>query len=395
MPNRRIVTAALAALSAAPRTLLSQALRNVTVRALVPEGTGVVYLSGNLPELGPWDPKKLAMQGNGRERTALLRVPEGTALEFKFTLGAWEREGLGPSGTVMHNHRMVVGAAAEQAVTVEVISFRKDPMLYMSDPQGSGVIGRLVYWPDLPSRHLREKRHVEVWLPPGYDDPPAQRLPVLYMHDGQNLFDPRMTAGTIDWGVDKAIVRSVKAGRMPPVIVVGVWNTSRRLNEYSPWDEGPSYARFLIEELMPRVNRQWRTATGAANTAVMGSSMGGLISFYLAWKHPAVFGRAGCLSTHFPFPAYVPGPGQPTPQIELDITAGATFPRGPRLYLDHGTVGLDAGYAAVQAKVTDWLRAQGHQEGKDFVARRFEGADHNEAAWRARLDEPLAFLYAA
>jgi hypothetical protein len=80
----------------------------------------VVYLSGNLPELGPWDPKKLAMQGNGRERTALLRVPEGTALEFKFTLGAWEREGLGPSGTVMPNHRMerkalALGAAATGA----------------------------------------------------------------------------------------------------------------------------------------------------------------------------------------------------------------------------------------------------------------------------------------
>jgi hypothetical protein len=108
-----------------------------------------------------------------------------------------------------------------------------------------------------------------------------------------------------------------------------------------------------------------------------------------------VFGRAGCISTHFPFPAYVPGPGQPTPQIELDIAAGATFPRGPRLYFDHGTVGLDASYAPVQAKVSAWLRAQGHREGQDFIVRRFDGADHNERAWRARMEEPLAFLYRA
>ena len=393
MMSRRKASLALAGLGAMPLTSGAQALRRITVRAQVPEGTGVVYLTGDRPELGPWDPKKLAIQGTGRERTAELQMPDGTAFEFKLTLGSWDREGLGPSGTVMPNFHAV--ADTDKTVPVVVVSFKKDPTQYMADPAGSGVVGQLVYWQDVASRHLSQKRHVEVWLPPGYEASGTRRYPVLFMHDGQNLFDPRMAAGGIDWGVDKAVVRSVQAGGMQPVIVVGVWNTSRRLQEYSPWDEGPAYARFLIEELMPRVNGQWRTASGPANTGTIGSSMGGLISFYLAWKHGDVFGRAGCMSTHFPFPAYVPGPGAATPKIEEEIASGATFPPGPRLYFDHGTVGLDAAYGPVQAKVSAWLKAQGHLEGRDFIVRAFEGADHNEAAWRARMDAPLRFLFPA
>jgi enterochelin esterase-like enzyme len=393
MLNRRSASLSLAGLAAAAWNARAQTLHRITVQVQVPEGTGVVYLTGDRPELGPWDPKRLAMQGAGRERTAVLQVPQGTAFEFKVTLGSWDREGLGPSGTVMPNFRDM--ADADKTVAVTVVSFKKDATEYMADPAGSGVLGRLVYWQNVESRHLSQKRHVEVWLPPGYDTSGSQRYPVLYMHDGQNLFDPRMAAGGIDWGVDEAVVRSVRAGRMPPIIVVGVWNSSRRVQEYSPWAEGPAYARFLIEELMPRVNREWRTATGPAQTGTMGSSMGGLISFYLVWKHGQVFGRAGCVSTHFPFPAYVPGPGQAKPQIEVEIASGAVFPPGPRMYFDHGTVGLDAAYAAEQAKVTAWLKAQGHVEGRDFIVRAFEGADHSEAAWRARLDEPLGFLYRA
>jgi enterochelin esterase-like enzyme len=113
------------------------------------------------------------------------------------------------------------------------------------------------------------------------------------MHDGQNLFDPRIASTGVDWGMDEAIVRGMRAGRLPPTIVVGVWCTELRLREYSPWDMGTNYARFLIEELMPAVNQKFRTRTGPENTTVMGSSMGGLISFWLCWKYPGTFGRGG------------------------------------------------------------------------------------------------------
>jgi enterochelin esterase-like enzyme len=371
----------------------AQATRRITIRARVPEKAGTVYLTGNLPELGPWDPSKRAMEGLGPERRLVLDVPAGLTLEFKLTLGSWAREGLGPSGTVLPNFRVM--ADADREVEVAIVDFKSDPRLYLADPAGGGVLGTLVYWHDVPSRHLRAARHVSVWLPPSYARS-RRRYPMLVMHDGQNLFDPRIANTGVDWGVDEAVVRNAAAGRMPEVIVVSPWSTADRRVEYSPWHQGPAYGRFLVEELLPEVHAEFRTLKGPRHTAVMGSSMGGLISFDLCRRHPGVFGAGGCVSTHFPFAVSTDGlnaSGKEQPFIERDIERGLRFARGPRLYFDHGTVGLDALYEPVQAKVNEWLRGQGWREGRDFVARRFDGADHNEAAWRARLDEPLGFLY--
>jgi pimeloyl-ACP methyl ester carboxylesterase len=370
------------------------AQRRITIRVRVPEGTGDVFLTGSLPELGPWNPAARKLDGAGRDRTTVLAVPDGVELEFKITRGGtWAHEALGPSGTVLPNFK--VKADADQEVVVDVVDFRKDARAYIDDWRGSGVLGSLDYWLDVPSRFLAAKRHVEIWLPPGYDRAGAARYPVLYMHDGQNLFDPRIANTGIDWGVDEAVVRGVRAGAMPEVLVVGVWCTDDRLREYSPWHLGAAYARFLVEELKPRVDAAYRTRPGPEHTAVMGSSMGGLISFELCRRHPEVFGRGACLSTHFPFSdEMVRGEPPGRPAILRDVEFDAWYPREPRLWFDHGTEGLDAGYAPVQAEVTGWLQRQGRVLGQDFVVRRFEGATHNEAAWRARLDAPLAFLYA-
>ena len=233
---------------------------------------------------------------------------------------------------------------------------------------------------------------MEIWLPPDYDDTGTNRYDVLYMQDGQNLFDARLSAFGTAWEVDKAVTRCGKAGKIPPLIVVGVWNTGARLREYSPWDLGTNYAEFLIAELMPEVNGKFRTLPGPEHTAVMGSSMGGLISFWLAWKRPETFGRAGCLSTSFTWN----GSAEDTdarPLIERETDAHAPVPRGVRLYFDYGTGKMDSRLGPEQGKVAAWLRSEGLKEGTDFVVRVFPGADHNEAAWKARLDEPLTWLY--
>ena len=172
---------------------------------------------------------------------------------------------------------------------------------YMDDWRNSGVLGTLVYWRDVESEFLAEKRNVEIWLPPGYDDDPERRYPVIYMHDGQNLFDPRIANTGIDWGVDEAIMRGVDRGAHEAAIVVGAWSSNQRTREYSPWHDAPRYARFLIEEIMPRVNAEFRTRTDRDNTFVMGSSMGGLLSYYLVMNHSDVFSACGCVSTHVPF----------------------------------------------------------------------------------------------
>jgi enterochelin esterase-like enzyme len=372
----------------------------VTITVRVPDGTGIVYLTGSLPELGPWRPDGRAMTGAGRERTVTVIAPAGTSFEYKFTLGSWDREALDAAGRVPPNHRLVIEQGAQ--VTHDIAAFKQDPRDYIADWKGSGVLGRLVYWTDVKSAFLTRTRHVEIWLPPGYDDSPSARYPVLYMSDGQNLFDPRIASTGVDWGVDEAVVRLVERGTIPPVIVVGVWNSADRVPEYSPWQNAPDYARFLIEELMPRVNREFRTLHGPEHTAVMGSSMGGLLSFYLVTHHPDVFGACGCMSTHFPLSEamvaqYLPGlvtAAHPdtTPYILRDIAAGLTVPKGTRYWFDYGTQGLDAGYGPTHDAVRAWLARQGLVEGKDFVVRRYDGATHNEASWRARLDDPLTFL---
>mgnify|MGYP001816204997 CR=1 FL=1 len=375
---------------------------SVEVRITVPEQTGTVYLTGNLDELGPWVPDKLAMQGSAGERSATVTVPPGLEFEYKFTLGSWEREALGPSGTVMPNFRH--SDIADAVVTHNIERFRVGPEPFMDDWQSSGVLGTLVYWKDLQSEYLDRSRHVVIWLPPGYEDDTASRYPVLYMQDGQNLFDARIggSDGNV-WDVDDAIVRLVDSGAMSPVIVVGAFNTADRFPEYSPWHRASDYARFLIEELMPRINREFRTLSGPANTSIMGSSMGGLLSWYMVTHHPDVFGACGCVSSHFSlseemFVRFTTGRVtddalDSIPYILYDIEADKSVPSGVRYWFDYGTKGLDADYGGPHAAIRDWYLRQGLEENRDFVIREYAGADHNEASWRDRLDDPLLFLY--
>ncbi|MDH3588472.1 MAG: alpha/beta hydrolase-fold protein [Gammaproteobacteria bacterium] len=367
---------------------------NVSLTIIVPEETGTVYLSGNLPELGPWAPDGLAMDGEGSKRTASIHIPIGFDFEYKFTLGSWDREMLNASGAVPENFRLRVNG--DKTVHHDISQFKRDPLEYFADWKASGVKGRMLFWTNVESAFLGPSRHVEIWLPPGYDDNETKRYPVLYMHDGQNLFDPRRANTGVDWGVDEAMVRLTEAGVISPAIVVGVWSTADRGPEYSPWHGAPDYARFLIEELKPRVDMEFRTLTGPENTAVMGASMGGLLSFFLVTYHPEVFGSCGCMSTHFPLSEAVMGTGgrDRTPYILRDIDNDLAAPAGVRYWFDYGGKGLDASYGKTHKAVRDWLLAQGKVENTDFVIRKYAKADHNESSWRARLDDPLRFLFA-
>ena len=301
---------------------------------------------------------------------------------------------------VLANHRQII--EGDQEIKVSVSDFKKAVMAYIQDWQGSGVKGTLVYWQDVTSKHLAHPRHVSIWLPPGYQQQTSKRYRVIYMSDGQNLFDPRIANTGTDWGVDEAMTRLSEAGEIEPAIVVGAWSSPARGMEYSPWHDADKYARFLTDELMPRVNSEFRTRLGPQNTFHMGSSMGGLLSFFLTTRHPEAFGGCGCISTHFPLSEamvtqYFPGAQQPkspdqTPYIEGDIADGIVLPKGVRMWFDHGTEGLDASYSPSHASVRKWLLAQGFIEDQDFVMRTIKGADHNEASWRARLDQPLRFL---
>jgi len=270
---------------------------------------------------------------------------------------------------------------------------------FMADLPGSDALGTQIYWSDVESEFLDESRNVVVWLPPGYDDHPDKRYKVIYMTDGENLFDPRIASWGVDWGIDEAMMRGVEKGSFEPAIVVGAWSSSRRGLEYSPWHGGQDYSRFLIEELMPRVNAEFRTRSGPGNTFAMGSSMGGLLSYFLVKEHPDIFGACGCVSSHFALSPqnyadfYSPGEkGDTTPYVVSDISNGATVPDGARFFFDYGTETLDSTYHEDHNPVRSWLLGLGLVEDRDFRMGKYEGADHSERAWRARVLDQLEWL---
>lgn len=411
---------ALALLAGACATPASDALREVTIRAHVPEGVGAVYLTGNIDAIGPWDPDAVLMQGEGRERTAHLNLPEGATLEYKFTLGEWAREAADASGAALPNNVLVIDG--DEDVTHDIALFKRDPREYFVDWQGSGVIGRLEFWPDTGSRFLETPRHVEIWLPPQYDADPDARFPVIYMHDGQNIIDPRTSNFGVDWGIDETIVALTNEGVIEPAIVVGVWSTDLRRFEYAPAgvlaqvsDEmraaaanefpedlrlGDAYVRFLAEELRPRVDAAFRTRPGRESTFIMGSSMGAIISIYAMAERPDVFSGAAGLSMHWPVGVerenFIDREAEWRPAIadawRRYFEAKALEPASHRMWVDHGTGFLDHYYTPYQETMLPVLRRLGYVEGQTLEARVYPGADHNEQAWRARLREPITFL---
>jgi predicted alpha/beta superfamily hydrolase len=267
---------------------------------------------------------------------------------------------------------------------------------------GSGAVIRYADWQ--PQGDLLP-RHVDVWCPPNYDSDSARRYLVLYMHDGQNLFDPGTGYANQDWGIDEAMIRLMHESNMPGAVVVGIWCSDERRRDYMPQKplelpeakgiqrdfllenggapKSDAYLKFLVEEVKPFIDSNYRTLPDQANTLIMGSSMGGLISLYALTEYPQVFGGAGCVSTHWPIG-----------DIVLVDYFGSAIPKpgSHRLYFDFGTATLDALYEPFQRRMDEHMRKAGYQADRDWMTRKFEGAEHNEPAWRARVHIPLTFL---
>lgn len=277
---------------------------------------------------------------------------------------------------------------------------------------GSGRIERLA---SFASKNVAP-RHVDVWLPADYSD--ARRYAVLYMMDGQMLFDARITWNRQAWAADAALARLAKDGKIPDTLIVGVWSTDQRYAEYYPQKvlaatpttlrheyvskaqngkaQADAFLRFVVDELKPVIDRRFATKAGPRDTFIVGSSMGGLIALYALCEYPQVFGGAAALSAHWV--------GIPTAWGQARMR-NAAFPLamlnylavqlpGPgrhRLWVDRGSDALDSLYAPSLALFDDLLRERGYPE-TDAVTKVFEGAGHNETDWAARLDEPLQFL---
>ncbi len=242
------------------------------------------------------------------------------------------------------------------------------------------------------SSYLPNDRDVIVYLPPGYEQNPERSYPVFYMHDGQNLFDPHTSfLEGRTWQVREQADAAIEAGEVEPLIIVGVYNTAARIDEYTSerdsqrgGGEADKYGLLLTRELMPWIASQYRVRRDRESTGLGGSSLGGLVTLYLGLKYPAIFGRLAVMSpsvwwAHKSILSYV---NEHSPQVW----------EKPRLWLDVGDhegrkTLRDAEQLARRLKVNGWI------PGQTLTFERAEGGTHDETSWAARVRPMLGFLF--
>ncbi len=256
------------------------------------------------------------------------------------------------------------------------------------------LINQINVHDDFESRYLGSKRKVIVYLPPGYNEAVDVRCPVLYMHDAQNLFDPAESFGGVAWSVDKTADQLIVSGEISPLIIVGVYNVGdARIDEYTPvraergrmrgrGGKADDYGKMIIEELKPFIDREYRTRPEREFTGLGGSSLGGLVSLYLALRRPEIFSRVAALS---------PSVWWANNQIIREVARiGERLPL--RIWLDIGKREGPQIKHQVRA-LKEILLANGWRSGEDFAYFEIPEARHEESAWGARFGEVLKFLY--
>jgi len=246
------------------------------------------------------------------------------------------------------------------------------------------------------SKILNNDRDVLVYLPPGYDAAKGKKYPILYVHDGQNLFDGATSfIPGKEWRLDETAQALIEAGKIEPLIIVGIYNNKDRIDEYTPVADAKYkggnadlYGRMLVEELKPFIDIQYRTKKDAGHTGLCGSSLGGLVSLYLALKYQNVFGRVAVVSPSVWFAnkqivRYVEAlPIKPTLRIWMDIGT------------KEGRTAEEAQHSVEDARLLKAaLMKKGWKIGKEFNYVEAAGAEHNEDAWAARAASILTFLF--
>ena len=260
--------------------------------------TDTIYAAGNFNN---WDPAKTALLFSASDSTWQLNLKnvKGEVYQFKFTRGSWDKVEVTVKGMDIENH--VIQLSSDTILNYHIAAWKDDFAVATKKHTASAqvsIIDTAFYLPQ-----LNRKRRIWIYLPDDYEKS-KKHYPVLYMQDGQNLFDA-FTSGYGEWGIDE-LLDSMQKQSNNSCIVVGIDNGPKRLNEYNPYDnekfgkgEGKEYVDFLVKTLKPFIDRNYRTKTGKENTLIAGSSMGGLISYYAALTQPEVFGKAGIFSPSF------------------------------------------------------------------------------------------------
>lgn len=299
--------------------------------------------------------------------------------------------------------------------TTIIASLLVSGLIHSQIPKASS--GKIEHFENFKSNFV-DARNIDVWLPNDYSD--KEKYAVVYMHDGQMLFDADITWNKQSWEVDETAGKLNAEGKTKKFIVVGIWNNGmKRHFEYFPQKAfrklsaeekefvsnslqskgkinetfnpvSDNYLKFIVSELKPFIDGHFSTLKDKDNTFIAGSSMGGLISMYAICEYPDVFGAVACLSTHWT--GIFQLEDNPVPAVFFDyMRTYLPDPRTHRIYFDYGDQTLDQLYFSLQLTANDIMREKGYTN-INWVTYLFTGKDHSEKSWAERLHIPLEFL---
>lgn len=305
----------------------------------------------------------------------------------------------------------------KKLVQISVLLLTFSIMVIAQTPIPKVVAGKIERIENFKSKYVTA-RNVDVWLPEGYDV--SKKYAVLYMHDGQMLYDPEQAWNKQAWNVDDVASELMAAQKVKNFIVVGIWNGGQtRHADYFPQKpfetlstierdtvnaqlkkagrakenfqpQSDNYLKFLVKELKPFIDRKYAVYTNKENTYIAGSSMGGLISMYAICEYPQIFGGAACLSTHWVGSFTLEN--NPVPNAFINyLSENLPKPKKHKIYFDCGNQTLDALYPEIQKKVDLLMKSKGFNS-ESWLTKYFPGENHSEKAWNKRLNIPLEFL---
>jgi enterochelin esterase-like enzyme len=346
-----------------------------------------LFLSGSEPALGNWEAAGVPLvRGEDGKYRAVVEITQGVDYSYKITRGTWGTVEKGPGGEEIPDRTLHCDEPQVVAVTVASWVDGGKAIPYRISTSGDLRVHR-----KLQSSILGNERNLIVYLPPGYEHT-ERRYPVLYLHDGQNLFDESTSYAGVEWQLDEAAQRLISDGRIEPLIIVGIYNTPDRSAEFTPPPTGRAdeYARFIVEEVKPFVDRLYRTRSDRDGTGIGGSSMGGLPTLYAAKAHPDVFSKVALLTP------FLRVDGEPV-AATLNVQSG--WLKGMRVWLDMGP--SPAKYYPGEDPVGDaralvaMFESAGLVSGVDYRFVEVTNGEHNEASWQTRVPDVLMFLYGA
>lgn len=328
-----------------------------------------IFLTGNFQGC-EWKADCLPLEKVSENQFKIsLKLPEGS--EFKITRGTWETEASSSLGRILPNSTFQTQRISNEGkYFVDIQNWR--------DLGPLKVTGKVFHFKGFYSPELDNTRDIQIRFPDNYDYT-DKRFPVIYMHDGQNVFNPMTSSFGTDWAVDDVLSQMVKEGKVRDAIVVGIHH-GNRFSEFNDEDRGQDYGRFIVETLKPWIDENCRTLADKDNTFLMGSSLGAAISVSLSFRYPEVFSKAAGLAFNASFF------NDALFRLASKLTMTTT-----ELYLDHGSRGGDQKFGPHMARFMNHLTSLGMPQGQiDY--RYFEDTSHTEGDWARRVHIPLKFL---